>query len=335
MKRDETPTAQEPTPKPKPAEAAKRPPARPITREELRKAVERINREFGAGAIMNLGERPEIPVRAVSTGSILVDEALGVGGLPRGRIVEIFGPESSGKTTLALQVIASAQKAGGAAAFVDAEHALDPAYARALGVDLDSLWLSQPGSGEEALEIAECLIRSNEVDVVVVDSVAALVPRAEIEGAMGDAHVGLQARLMSQAMRKLTAALARTSCVTVFINQIREKVGVVFGPAETTPGGRALKFFASVRVEVKKKEQIVEEGRVVGAKTRVKVVKNKLAPPFREALVDVVFSRGICPVAERLNVGLECGVISAPGRGSPSRNSASGRGRPPRGATSR
>lgn len=284
-----------------------------MAHDELKKAIERINRDFGAGAIMNLGQRADVPIRAISTGSLLVDEALGIGGLPRGRIVEIFGPESSGKTTLALHAIAGAQKAGGVAAFIDVEHALDPSYARNLGVDLSALYLSQPSSGEEALEIADQLIRTGEVDMVVLDSVAALVTKAEIEGSMGDAHVGLQARLMSQAMRKLTAAIARTSCVAVFINQIREKVGVMFGPSETTSGGRALKFFASCRIEVKRKEQITDNGRVVGSKTRIKVVKNKVAPPFREALVDIIFARGICPVAERLNIGIEDGVIAKSG----------------------
>lgn len=279
----------------------------------LAQALEKIRAAYGPGAVMTLGEGERPPVPAISTGSRLIDGILGVGGMPRGRIVEVFGPESSGKTTLALQLIASAHRLGGQAAFVDAEHALDPSYAARLGVDLGRLILSQPGSGEEALEIAEALVRSTALDVVVVDSVAALVPRAELEGAMGDAQVGLQARLMSQAMRKLTGAIARTGCIVLFINQIREKIGMGYGPSTTTSGGRALKFFASVRIEVRRAEAINDKGTVIGNRTKIKVVKNKVAPPFRETVVDIYYGRGICPHAELLRRAEESGLVEKNG----------------------
>ena len=284
-------------------------------RKALDSAVAQIERQFGRGSIMRLGSEPVgvLGSGVISSGSLSVDVALGVGGFPRGRVVEIYGPESGGKTTLALHVVAEAQRAGGVAAFVDAEHALDPSYAAALGVDVDELLVSQPDTGEQALEIVELLVRSGAVDVVVVDSVAALTPRAEIEGEMGDAHVGLQARLMSQALRKLTGALSKSRTTALFINQIREKIGVLYGNPETTPGGRALKFYASVRVEVRRKGDVKVGAERVGNRVRVRVTKNKVAPPFREAEVDIVFGRGIDKLGDLVQVASDLGVVTKSG----------------------
>ncbi|MER3425730.1 MAG: recombinase RecA [Thermus sp.] len=286
--------------------------------EEKKKALENalktIEKEFGKGAIMRLGEMPKQQVDVIPTGSLALDLALGIGGIPRGRVIEIYGPESGGKTTLALTIIAQAQRLGGLAAFVDAEHALDPQYAARLGVDVENLLVSQPDTGEQALEIVELLARSGAVDVVVVDSVAALVPKAEIEGEMGDSHVGLQARLMSQALRKLTAVLSKSNTAAIFINQVREKVGVMYGNPETTPGGRALKFYSSVRLDVRKSGGPIKEGNeAVGIKVKVKVVKNKLAPPFREAELEIYFGRGLDPLMDLVNVAVAAEVIQKAG----------------------
>lgn len=279
----------------------------------LETALRQIEKQFGKGAVMRLGQNPAMQIDAISTGSLTLDMALGIGGLPRGRITEIYGPESSGKTTLALHCIAEAQKTGGTAAFIDVEHALDPVYASALGVDIDSLLVSQPDTGEDALEITEALVRSGAIDIIVVDSVAALAPKAEIEGEMGSAHVGVQARLMSQALRKLTGSISKLNCVAIFINQLREKVGVVYGNPEVTPGGRALKFYSTVRIDVRKGEPIKNGSEIIGSRTKAKVVKNKIAPPFKVAEFDIMYGEGISRVGELLDLAVMADVVKKSG----------------------
>lgn len=290
-------------------------------------ALSQIEKQYGKGSVMKLGDTGHMQVETIPTGSLSLDIALGAGGVPKGRVVEIYGPESSGKTTVALHMVAEVQKRGGIAGFIDAEHALDPVYAKHIGVDIDNLYISQPDNGEQALEITETMVRSGAVDIVIVDSVAALVPKAEIDGDMGDSHVGLHARLMSQALRKLTAVISKTNCVVIFINQLREKVGVMFGNPETTTGGRALKFYASVRLDVRRIEALKQGGEVIGNRTRVKVVKNKIAPPFREAEFDIMFGQGISTVGDILDLAAGSGVVMKSGAWYAYNNAKIGQGR--------